>query len=36
MPGLSPAELHAARIKSGKLGGRPRKPTADEAREAVL
>jgi hypothetical protein len=36
VPRLSPAELHAARIKSGRLGGRPRKPTADEAREVVL
>ena len=36
MPRLSAEELYAARIRSGRMGGRPRKPNADEAREAVL
>jgi len=36
LPRLSAAELHAARVRSGRLGGRPRKPTVDEARDAVL
>src|SRR5262245_25104181 len=36
MPRLTPAELQAARIRSGRLGGRPRKPTVEEAREAAL
>jgi hypothetical protein len=33
---LSPAELQAARVRSGRLGGRPRKPTVEEARQAAL
>jgi hypothetical protein len=36
MPRLTPAELQAARIRSGNLGGRPRKPTVDEARAEAL
>ena len=32
MPSLTPAELQAARRASGRLGGRPRKPTVSEAR----
>jgi hypothetical protein len=36
MPSLTPAELQAARRASGHLGGRPRKPTVTEAREAAL
>jgi hypothetical protein len=33
---LSPSELQEARRRSGRLGGRPRKPTVSEAREAAL
>ena len=33
---LAPEELQAARVRSGKLGGRPRKPTVDEARAEAL
>jgi hypothetical protein len=36
MPRLTPAELQEARLRSGKLGGRPRKPTVDEARSDAL
>jgi hypothetical protein len=36
MPSLTPAELQVARRKSGRLGGRPRKPTVEEARRAAL
>ena len=36
MASLSPAELQAARRASGRLGGRPRKPTVEEARAAAL
>lgn len=36
MPRLTPAELQEARRRSGKLGGRPRKPTVEEARAAAL
>jgi len=36
MPSLTPAELQEARRKSGRLGGRPRKPTVEEARRAAL
>jgi hypothetical protein len=36
MASLSPVELQEARRRSGRLGGRPRRPTSDEAREAAL
>src|SRR5215831_10804145 len=36
MPSLTPAELQEARIRSGRLGGRPRLPTSTERREATL
>jgi hypothetical protein len=36
MPSLTPQQLHEARIRSGRLGGRPRKPTPSEARERAL
>jgi len=36
MPSLSPTELQEARRRSGRLGGRPRKPTVEEARQAAL
>jgi hypothetical protein len=36
MPRLTAAELQEARLASGRLGGRPRKPTVSEAREAAL
>ena len=36
MPRLTPDQLQAARVESGRLGGRPRKPTVDEARSAAL
>jgi hypothetical protein len=36
MPSLTPAELQAARVASGRLGGRPRKPTREEARATAL
>ena len=36
MPSLTPAELQQARIRSGRLGGRPRKPTVEDARRAAL
>jgi hypothetical protein len=36
MPSLSPTELQEARRRSGRLGGRPRKPTVEEARRAAL
>src|SRR5438874_13679147 len=36
MPRLTPAELQEARRRSGKLGGRPRKPTTEEARAKAL
>ena len=36
MPGLTPEQLQQARRASGRLGGRPRKPTQAEARAAAL
>ena len=36
MPSLTPEQLQAARKASGRLGGRPRKPTIDEARRESL
>jgi hypothetical protein len=36
MPRLSAQELQSARVRSGRLGGRPRKPTVEEARQAAL
>jgi hypothetical protein len=36
MASLTPAELQAARVASGRLGGRPRKPSVSEARDAAL
>jgi hypothetical protein len=33
---LKPEELAEARKRTGKLGGRPRRPTRDEAREAAI
>ena len=36
MPRLTPEELQAARVRSGNLGGRPRKPTVEEARAAAI
>ena len=36
IPRLSPTELSEARCASGNLGGRPRKPTQAEARDAAL
>src|SRR4051812_27460341 len=36
MPSLTPDELQEARRRSGRLGGRPRKPSRDEARAAAL
>jgi hypothetical protein len=36
MPSLTPQQLQEARRRSGRLGGRPRKPTVEEAREAAL
>ena len=36
MPRLTSDELQAARMRSGNLGGRPRKPTVDEARAEAL
>src|SRR5262249_7864895 len=36
VPSLSPTELQAARRRSGRLGGRPRRPSVREAREAAL
>ena len=36
MPRLTPEQLQEARRRSGRLGGRPRKPTVDEARTAAL
>ena len=36
MPSLTPTELQEARRRSGRLGGRPRKPTVEEARRAAL
>src|SRR5262245_45049596 len=36
MPRLTAHELQEARRASGRLGGRPRKPTVTEAREAAL
>jgi hypothetical protein len=36
MPKLTPVQLQAARVASGRLGGRPRKPTVEEARQAAL
>ena len=33
---LNPAQLQEARRRSGRLGGRPRKPTREEARERAL
>jgi hypothetical protein len=36
MPTLTPKQLQEARRASGNLGGRPRKPTVDEARAAAL
>lgn len=36
MPTLTPEELSEARRRSGRLGGRPRKPTVAEARQVKL
>jgi hypothetical protein len=36
VPRLTPAELQEARRASGNLGGRPRKPTVEEARSVAL
>ncbi len=36
MPSLTPAQLQEARIRSGRLGGRPKKPSVEEARRASL
>ena len=36
MPRLKPHELQEARVRSGRLGGRPRKPTPGEARSDAL
>src|SRR5262249_17052870 len=36
MPRLTATELQEARVASGRLGGRPRKPTVEEARQAAL
>jgi hypothetical protein len=36
MSKLTPAQLQEARRRSGRLGGRPRKPTVAEARDAAL
>jgi hypothetical protein len=36
MARLTPDELQEARRRTGRLGGRPRKPTVEEAREAAL
>jgi hypothetical protein len=36
MARLTPVELQEARRRSGRLGGRPRKPTIEEARQAAL
>jgi hypothetical protein len=36
MPTVSIAELNEARRRSGKLGGRPRNPTATESRQQAL
>jgi len=36
MPSLTPQELQEARRRSGRLGGRPRKPSREEARERAL
>jgi hypothetical protein len=33
---LTPSELQEARRRSGRLGGRPRRPTIEEARQAAL
>jgi hypothetical protein len=36
VPTLTPEQLREARGRSGRLGGRPRKPTVEEARRAAL
>jgi hypothetical protein len=36
MPSLTPQELQEARRRSGRLGGRPPKPSREEARAAAL
>jgi hypothetical protein len=36
MPSLTPQQLAEARRRSGRLGGRPKKPTREEARAAAL
>jgi hypothetical protein len=36
MPTLTSVELQEARRKSGRLGGRPRKRTVEEARQSAL
>jgi hypothetical protein len=36
VPTLTPEQLREARVRSGRLGGRPRKPTVEEARQAAL
>jgi hypothetical protein len=36
MPTLTPEQLREARMSSGRFGGRPRKPTRDEARSAAF
>jgi hypothetical protein len=35
-PGCGPTELQEARRRSGRLGGRPKKPTVEESRRAAL
>src|SRR5262245_5869581 len=36
VPSLTPEQLQEARRRSGRLGGRPPKPTVEEARRAAL
>jgi hypothetical protein len=36
VPTLTPEQLREARVRSGRLVGRPRKPTEAEARAAAL
>jgi hypothetical protein len=36
MPRLTAQQLAEARLRSGRLGGRPRRPSHDEAREAAI
>ena len=35
-PSLTPAQLQEVHRRSGRIGGRPRKPTVEEARQAAL